>query len=70
MVEVLVLHPERSSSSDSLSKAHVVHMVLSIAVTWREVDETTPETPLFIQKKKKKTIVSTGSAVFWQHPKS
>ena len=54
MVEVLVLHPERSSSSDSLSKAHVVHMVLSIAVTWRGVDETTPETPLFIQKKKKK----------------
>ena len=68
MVEVLVLYPERSSSGDSLSKAHVVHMVLSIAVTWRGVDETTPETPLFIQKKK--TIVSTGSAVFWQHPKS
>ena len=68
MVEVLVLHPERSSSSDSLSKARVVHMVLSIAVTWHRVDETTPETPLFIQKKK--TIVSTGSAVFWQHPKS
>ena len=54
MVEVLVLHPERSSSSDSLSKACVVHVVLSIAVTWRGVDETTPETPLFIQKKKKK----------------
>ena len=69
MVEVLVLHPERSSSSDSLSKTRVVHMVLPVAVTWRGVDETTPKTPLFI-KKKKKTIMSTGSAVFWQHPKS
>ena len=57
MVGVLVLHPERSGSSDSFSKTHVVHLVLPIANTWREVDEPTPETPFFIQKKKKKTIV-------------
>ena len=56
MVEVLVLHPERSSSSDSLSKTRVVHMVLPVAVTWRGVDETTPETPLFIKKKKNNNV--------------
>ena len=55
MVGVLVLHPERSNSSDSLSKTHVVHVVLSIVITWREVDELTPETPFFIQPKKQKT---------------
>ena len=56
MVGVLVVHPERSGSSNSSSKTHVVHLVLPIAITWREVDEPTLETPSFIQKKKK-TIV-------------
>lgn len=51
MVGVLVLHPERSGSSDSSSKTYVVHLVLPIAITWREVDEPTLETPFFIQKK-------------------
>ena len=58
MVGVFVLHLERSGSSDSPSKTYVVHVVLSIAVTWRRVDEPTLETSFFIQsKKKKKKIV-------------
>ena len=55
MVGVFVLHLKRSSSSDSPNKACVVHILLSITVTWRGVDEPTPETPfLFIKKKNKK----------------
>ena len=54
MVGVLVLHLERSGLSDSPNKSRIVHMVLPIAVTWREVDEPTPKTPVFIQQKKKK----------------
>ena len=53
MVGVFVLHLERSSSSDSPSKTYVVHVVLSIAVTWRRVDEPTRD-PLFYSVKKKK----------------
>ena len=56
MVGVFVLHLERSGSSDSPSKTYVVHVVLSIAVTWRRVDEPTLETPFFIQSKKKKKV--------------
>ena len=54
MVGVLVLHLEKSSSSDSPNKACVVHVVLSIAVMWHWVDEPTLETIFFIQQKKKK----------------
>ena len=54
MVGVLILHPERSGLSDSSSKTRVVYVVLPIAVTWRGVDEPTPENPFFIQPKKKK----------------
>ena len=56
MVGVLVLHLERSGSSDSPNKSRIVYMVLPIAVTWREVDEPTPKTPVFIQQKKKKKL--------------
>ena len=44
---------DRSCSSDSSSKACVVHVILSITVTWREVDESTPKILFFIQQKKK-----------------
>ena len=54
MVGVLILHLERSGLSNSPSKAHVVHMILSITITWRGVDELTPETPFLIQQKKEK----------------
>ena len=53
MVGVFVLHLERSGSSDSPSKTYVVHVVLSITVTWRRVDEPTGD-PLFYSVKKKK----------------
>lgn len=56
MVGVFVLHLERSGSSDSPSKTYVVHVVLSIAVTWRRVDEPTRD-PLFYSVKKKKKSV-------------
>ena len=54
MVRVLILHSERSSSSDNSSNARVVHVVLPIAITWRGIDKPTPKTPFFIQQKKKK----------------
>ena len=53
MVRVIILHLERSDSSDSSNKACVIYVVLLIIVTWREIDEPTPKTPFFIQKKKK-----------------
>ena len=56
MVGVLILHPERSGLSNSPNKAHVVHVILTITITWRGVDELTPETPFLIQKKKKKVL--------------
>ena len=56
MVGVLVLHLERSGSSDSPNKSRIIYMVLPIAITWREVDEPTPKTPVFIQQKKKKKV--------------
>ena len=52
MVRVLDLHPEMSRSSENPSKTRAVHMLLPIAVTWREVDEPTLETLFFIQRKK------------------
>ena len=45
IVGVLILYPERSSSSDNPSKTSVVYVILPIIVTWRGVDEPTPETP-------------------------
>ena len=54
MVRVLVLHPERSCLSDSLSKTRVIHVVLLIAITWRGVDEPTLETPFLFRKRKEK----------------
>ena len=53
MVRVIVLHPERSDSSDSSNKARVIYVVLLIIVTWREIDEPTLKAPFFIQPKKK-----------------
>ena len=56
MVRVLELLHLVSDSSNNLNKALIVHMVLSIAIMCRRVDESTPETSLFfIQKKKKHT---------------
>ena len=54
MVRVIVLHSERSDSSDSTNKIRVIYMVLLIIVTWCEIDEPTPKAPFFIQPKKKK----------------
>ena len=54
MVRVIVLHSERSNSSDSTNKTRVIYVVLLIIVTWREIDEPTPKVPFFIQQKKYK----------------
>ena len=54
MVRVIVLHPERSDSSDSSNKDRVIYVVLLIIVTWREIDEPTPKVSFFIQPKKKR----------------
>lgn len=56
IVGVLILYPERSSSSDNPSKTSVVYVILPIIVTWRGVDEPTPETPFFIKEKKKNCV--------------
>ena len=48
MVEVLILYPEMSSSSNSPNKARVIHVVLLITVTWHGLDEPTPKDPLTI----------------------
>ena len=53
MVRVIILHLERSDSSDSSNKARVIYVVLLIIVTCREIDEPTPKAPFFIQQKKK-----------------
>ena len=54
MVRVLELLHLVSDSSDNPNKAPTVHMVLSIAIICRRVDEYTTETSLFFIKKKKK----------------
>ena len=54
MVRVLELLHLVSDSSNNLNKALIVHMVLSIAIMCRRVDESTPETSLFFIQKKKK----------------
>ena len=60
MVRVIVLHSERSDSSDSTNKIRVIYVVLLIIVTWCEIDEPTQKVPFFIQQKinikKKKKI--------------
>ena len=53
MVGVLVSLHLVSGLSDSSVKASVVQVILSIAVMWRGVDESTSETPFFIQQKEK-----------------
>ena len=55
MVRVLILEL-RSSLNDSLKKVYVVHVVLSIDIISREIDEPTLKNTLFSfnQKKKKK----------------
>ena len=60
MVGVIVLHPKKSGSNDNPNKAHVVHVVLFIAVTWHKIDESTLETLFFFiqQKKKKKNRIN------------
>ena len=59
MVGVIVLHPKKSGSNDNPNKAHVVHVVLFIAVTWHKIDESTLETLFFfIQQKKKKNRIN------------
>lgn len=59
MVRVFVLHPEKSSSSDSPSKAHVVHVILLIIVIWCWVDKLKLEI-LFFYLAKKKYILRLG----------
>ena len=54
MVRVLELLHLVRESSNKLNKALIVHMVLSIAIMCRRVDESTPETSLFCIKKRKK----------------
>ena len=54
MVGVLILHLERSGLSNSPNKAHVVHVILPITITWHGVDKLTLETPFLIQQKKEK----------------
>ena len=60
IVGVIVLHPKKSGSNDNPNKAHVVHVVLPITVTWHKIDESTPETLFFFiqQKKKKKNRIN------------
>ena len=48
MVEVLVLYPEMSSSSNSPNKTRVIHVVLLIIITWHGLDEPTLKDPLTI----------------------
>lgn len=54
MVGVLVSLHLVSGLSDSSIKALVVQVILSIAIMWRGVDESTSETSFFIQQKRKK----------------
>ena len=54
MVKVLKSLHLVNSMGDSSNKVLMVHMILLIVVTWCWVDESTPKTSLFIQKKKKK----------------
>ena len=61
IVGVLVLHSERSGSSDNPSKARVVYVVLPIAVTWHGVDEPTlKRRHSFSLSKKKKRFVKVS----------
>lgn len=60
MVRVFVLHLERSGSSNSPSNAHVIYVILLIAIMWRRVDKPTPETPFFYSKKKKRETIKTS----------
>ena len=65
MVGVFVLYLERNGSSDSPNKACVVHVILPIAVTWREVDEPTLKTPYCeVNKRKKKAKMHFWSLYF------
>jgi len=41
-----------SGSNNNSSKTRIVHAVLPIAITWREVDKSTPNTFFFLAKKK------------------
>ena len=45
-----------NGSSDNPNKTLVVHIVLPITITWREVDEFTSKTLFFIIQQKKETI--------------
>ena len=61
IVGVLVLHSERSGSSDNPSKARVVYVVLPIAVTWYGVDKPTlKRRHSFSLSKKKKRFVKVS----------
>ena len=42
-----------SGLSNGLSKTPEIHMVLSIVVMWRRINESTPKTHFYIQPKKK-----------------
>ena len=55
MVRVLVLHPEKSGSSDNLSKVRVVHVVLPILPSRGVGSINSQRRPPFLFKKKKKT---------------
>ena len=45
-----------NGSSDNSNKTLVVHIVLPITITWREVDEFTSKTLFLIIQQKKETI--------------
>ena len=65
MVGVLVLLHLVSSLSDSSIRTSVVHVVLSIAIMWRGVNESTSETPLFFKPKKKKRAAYPSSGLLF-----
>ena len=68
MVGVFVLYLKRNGSSDSPNKACVVHVILPIAVTWREVDEPTLKTPYCeVNKRKKQGENALLVPIFWAY---
>ena len=50
---------------DSLIKAPAVHMILFIVVTWREVDDSIPEPPLFFFFFAESTTKNSSYTIFF-----
>lgn len=53
--ESLFQHLERSGSSDNPNKTRVVYVILSVVVTWHEIDEPIPKTFFYFLFLKTKT---------------